>query len=127
MAKLKPGDRVDCRVKDAIIVSPYKEYDEILTFEIVAVDKYGCYLYVPPYYFIKGTFRADTYQCRHLGIEKQFFNTEAIYIQENLILKVSAVLDGLRCCKCEEFFLMATPNQEDGTLICYSCRFNPYR
>lgn len=127
MANLKPGDRVDCRLKNAIIVSPYKEYDEVLTFEIVATDKYGYYLYVPSYYFVKGTFKADTYQCKNLVIEKRFLDTEIVYIQENLIDKVSAILDGLRCKKCQDFFVMATPNQEDGTLICWSCRNNPYR
>lgn len=30
--------------------------------------------------------------------------------------------DGCSCKKCEKFFPMSEPNQEDGTLICYSCR-----
>lgn len=127
MAQLKPGDRVDCRVKEAIIVSPYKEYDDVLTFEIVAIDKYGYYLYVPPYYFIKKTFKADKYQCKHLDIESRFLDTDVTYIQSNMIARVNSTLDGLRCSKCEEFHAMAEPNQEDGTLVCWSCRNNPYR
>lgn len=126
MVILKPGDRVDCRIKDSVIVSPYKNYDEILTFEIVAVDKYGYYLYVPSYYFLKNTFKIDEYRCKYLVIEKQFFDSNAIYIEESMILKINTILDGLKCCKCEDFFNMAIPNQEDGTLICYSCRSNPY-
>lgn len=30
--------------------------------------------------------------------------------------------DGCACKKCKEFYQFAEPNQEDGTLICYSCR-----
>jgi hypothetical protein len=127
MAKLKPGDRVDCRVKEAKIVSPYKDYDEIKTFEIVAEDKYGYYMYVPPYYYLKGTVKADRYQCAQLGIDKKFLGVDIIYIQENMITRISSVLDGMCCANCGEFHSMASPNQEDGTLICYSCRFNPYR
>ena len=34
--------------------------------------------------------------------------------------------DGLICKKCKNFFGFAEPNQSDGSLICYSCRKNPY-
>jgi len=30
--------------------------------------------------------------------------------------------DGCTCKKCKEFFEFAEPNQEDGTLVCWSCR-----
>lgn len=35
--------------------------------------------------------------------------------------------DGMLCTKCNSFYEFAEPNQEDGSLICYSCRNNPYR
>lgn len=35
--------------------------------------------------------------------------------------------DGMRCQKCKTFYEFAEPNQDDGSLICYSCRNNPYR
>ncbi len=127
MAKLKPGDRVDCRVKEAKIVSPYKDYDEIRTFEIVAIDKYGYYIYVPPYVTLKGTAKADKYRCKQLDIDNKFLGVDILYIQENVIARISSILDGMCCANCGEFYSMASPNQEDGTLICYSCRFNPYR
>lgn len=127
MAKLKPGDRVDCRVKEATVVSPYKDYDEIKTFEIVAEDKYGYYIYVPPYYNIKGTSKADKYRCKQLRIDSKFLGVDILYIQENMIARIASVLDGMHCANCGEFHAMAGPNQENGTLICYSCRFNPYR
>lgn len=34
--------------------------------------------------------------------------------------------DGMFCRKCQVFYNYAEPNQSDGTLLCYSCRNNPY-
>lgn len=34
--------------------------------------------------------------------------------------------DGMLCQKCKNFYEFAEPNQEDGSMICYSCRKNPY-
>lgn len=127
MIKLRAGDRIDCRVKLATIVSPSMDYDEIKTFEIVAEDECGYYLYVPSYYYLKNTTKADKMCCRRLGIDARFTDENIIFIQGNLIARVSYILDGLSCCKCKEFFRMAEANQDDGTLICYTCRFNPYR
>lgn len=127
MVQLKPGDRVDCRIKAATIVSPYRDYDEIRTFEVVAVDQHGCYLYIPAYVPLKGTVIADRYQCRRLGIDKKFLDEQIIYVQDNFIYQISQIMDGLACSKCGEFYLMSAPNQENGTLICWACRNNPYR
>lgn len=30
--------------------------------------------------------------------------------------------DGMNCCKCKQFFEFAASNQDDGTMICWSCR-----
>ena len=127
MTKLKPGDRVDCRVKASAIVSPYRSYDEIKTFEIVAVSDHGYYLYIPHYYLLKGTEIADKYKCKKLGIDSKFLDENIIHIQENVIAGIQARLDGLCCVICKEFFPYAEANRGDGTLICYSCRRNPYR
>lgn len=35
--------------------------------------------------------------------------------------------DGMFCCKCGQFYDFAEANQEDGSMICYSCRQNPYK
>lgn len=127
MARLRPGDRVDCRIKSATIVSPYKNYDEIKTFEVVAADEHGYYLYVPHYYYLKGTKVADQYQCKALGINKKFLDENIIYIQTNQIYAVQQMLDGMFCKICHEFYRYAEANQEDDTLICFACRANPYR
>lgn len=34
--------------------------------------------------------------------------------------------DGMFCRKCQSFYSFAESNQEDGSLICYSCRNSPY-
>lgn len=126
MPKLKSGTIVSCRVKFPSIVSPYKNYDEIKSFVIVAADEYGYYLHVPHYYSLKDSVIADRHRCRKLGIEKRFLNEEIIYIQENMIAAIDNRPDGICCKKCHELYMFAESNQEDGTLICYSCRQNPY-
>jgi hypothetical protein len=124
--KLKPGDVVSCRVRSAAIVSPYRTYDEIISFVIVAVDEHGYYLFVPYYLLLKETMIADQYKCRALGIDKRYLDENIIYIQENLIAAITSEQDGMACRVCKEFFPYAEANQEDGTLICFSCRANPY-
>lgn len=34
--------------------------------------------------------------------------------------------DGMFCRKCQIWYQYAEPNQADGTLLCYSCRSNPF-
>lgn len=127
MVRLKPGDRINCCVKDYLVVSPYQEYDEVLTFEIVAENSYGYYVYVPHYIMLNGLSHLNESQCTRLGIDCRFYNQNFLHIQEKFIYQVKSVLDGMACAKCGEFFLMAVPNQENGTLICFTCRSNPYR
>lgn len=127
MELLNPGDKVEVRVKNAIIVSPYKGYDEKKIFEIVAVDEQGCYLFIPVYELIKGSIVADSSRCRKLGIELRFLDEQICYIQDNRICRIVSTLDGIACANCKEFHPMAEPNREGGeTFICYSCRTNPY-
>lgn len=127
MPKLKVGDTVSCRVKSATIVSPYRSYDEIKSFVIVAMDEHGYYLFVPHYFLLKTSFVIDKYKIKNLGINKKYLDENAVYIQENLVASVEARGDGMTCKICKEFFPYSVANQEDGTLICFSCRQNPYR
>ena|ERR1700676_5802334 len=43
-----------------------------------------------------------------------------------LNVKNKKLPDGCFCQGCQNWYQFAEPNQEDGTLICYSCRENPY-
>lgn len=127
MDDLKPGDRVDIRIKQSMVVSPYDSYDEIKTFEIVATDTSGYYLYVPVYFHLKNSVKADSYRCKRLHIDKKFLDENICYIEEGLICRVRSVADGMKCSHCRDFITMAEPNQPNGTLICYACRVSPYR
>ena|SRR5271157_146437 len=127
MPKLKVGDTISCRVKSALIVSPYRAYDEIKSFVIVATDEHGYYLFVPHYLLLKNSFVVDKYKIKNLNIDKKYLDENAVYIQENLVASVQARNDGLACKICREFFPYSVANQDDGTLICYACRQNPYR
>lgn len=126
MPKLKVGDTISCRVKSAVIVGPYRHYDEIKSFVIVATDEHGYYLFVPHYYYLKNCIVADKYKCKTLGIEKRYLDENIILIQENLVASIDSKKDGMSCKICKEFYPYATANQEDKTLICFSCKQNPY-
>lgn len=126
MPKLNVGDTISCRLRSANIVGPYRSYDEIKTFVIVAVDEQGYYLYVPHYIYINDCVVADFYRCKALGIDSKYINENIVYILENMIASVERKQDGLQCKICREFFPYSVANQADGSLVCYSCRQNPY-
>lgn len=127
MVRLKSGDRVNCRIKNYHIVVSYREYDEIKTFEVVAADDDGVWLFVPDYYIIRETVKIDQRRIQHLHIDPRFIDEDMVYVRESHVCEVVYVIDGLRCHCCGEFYQMAVPNQEDGkTFLCWSCRFNPY-
>lgn len=128
MVMLKPGDKVDCLVKDNTIVHPYQSsYDFIWTLEIIAAGEYGYYLFIPQYYHLKGSIVATTSRCKAKCINPRFLDEQMAHITENLVYRVSSKLDGMNCSSCGDFVLMGAPNQQDGSLVCYSCRRNPYR
>lgn len=126
MARLKSGDRVNCRLKASLIISPYKDdYDDERVFEIIASDEEGYYLYVPPYFTVKNSDKVDYHFARKLGIDSKFIGEEIIHISDSLVSRVNSTLDGCFCIKCKDFCEMAAPNQPDGTLICWHCRTYP--
>ncbi len=125
MPTLKPGDLVSCRVKDGRVVLAYADYDSEKTFEILASDSGGYFIYLPEYLNLYGGTTIGPQSIRSLGIGKQFLDGTMLYLTSNMIAKVVSSLDGCHCVECEEFFKYAVPNQEDGTLVCYSCRRYP--
>lgn len=127
MTKLKPGDRVDCCVKEDAIVNPYEDdFDGIKTFEILSSDAFGYFVFVPQYFSIKNSYKLDQYTCKNLNILPKFIGENILYIKEGLVYKINARLDGTKCAKCHDFVNMAEPNQQNGTLICWSCLAYPY-
>jgi hypothetical protein len=128
MTRLKPGDRVEVKLRAGGAVSPYSgDFDEIKIFEIVSLDSHGYYLYIPNYIAIKNTINVDARECRALRIDLRYLGENILYVSDSVIYKVSFVLDGMMCLNCQEFCQYAQSNQEDGSFICYQCRFNPWR
>ena len=125
MVRLKPGDRVNCRLKESRIVNPYSEFDEEKTFDIIAINDGGYYLFVPIYYNIKESYKIDYFDAKEMSASSKFIGEECVYILENLVAKIHTVLDGLACDKCNVFYEYATANQKDSTFICWTCRTYP--
>ena len=127
MVKLKPGDRVDCRVKANNIVVSNSGYDDVRTFEVVNSDDEGCYIFIPCFVYINGGMVLDAAKASRMGIDPRFVGEKISYIAESSICKVSYVLDGMKCQRCQDFFIMAAPNTPEGEFWCRYCRENPYR
>jgi len=127
MTDLKAGDRIACRVKSGSIVSAYTDYDDTITLEIVSCGNEGYYVYVPHFLYLNGTSALDASRARRLGIAPRFIGEKVIHVSPIQIAKIVSQMDGLKCDRCQDFHLMAEPNQPDGGFLCWSCRKNPYR
>jgi len=63
------------------------------------------------------------------SLENNYVPNQALYtygksVKRTLPVAIRIVngLDGFPCRRCTNFFPYALPNQDDGTLICWSCR-----
>jgi len=122
---IKIGDKVVCKIKDARLVTTEYECDETRIFEIISSSYQGWHIYVPPYIVLKDTILVSERNAKSLGIDKKFIGWDCIFITSSFVVRVHEILDGMVCCKCNEFYAQSQPNQEDGTLICFSCRLYP--
>jgi hypothetical protein len=127
MPKLKAGDRVSCKLKESKIVSPYATYDDIRTFEIISVDEKGYFLFIPSYIFIKESFKIDNYSYKRIGVPPKYIGDDSIHIDDGGVYQVAFIMEGQCCKRCSEFFDYAEVNQPDGSMMCWSCRKDPYR
>lgn len=125
--RLKPGDEVTCRIFESKIVSAYSSYDDEKTFQIIALDEKGYYIYVPAYHGLRETVVISAGLIEALDINKKYQGGLITYISPNQISKVRVVLDGYACCRCGDFYFQSEPNQPDGTMKCWSCRTYPFR
>lgn len=127
MVRLRAGDRVECRIRAGSIVGGYNEYDEIRTFEIVSSDSEGYYIFIPHYVPIMGGSILDNSRARRLNIASRFIGERVSYISDSQVARLVYEIDGRKCDRCQEFFMMAEPNQPGGIFLCWSCKLNPYR
>jgi hypothetical protein len=114
-------------VKYGNIVNAYDDYIDLYTFEIVAADREGYYIFVPHYIYLNGGLTATAHRCRELNIDPAFIGENISYILDCYACRVVSEIDGIKCSRCKDFFGMAAPNQDDGTFLCKACIQNPYR
>jgi hypothetical protein len=127
MNRLKQGDRIICKLRlNKIINADSTDFDEKRIFEIIGLDNYGYYVYVPHYFCLVSTSIVGLNDCKKYNIHSKFIGEEMIYISESLIFSIYSKLDGCFCSKCKDFFHQATA-PKDGHFICWSCKSNPYR
>lgn len=71
-----------------------------------------------------GSFLAGVVQAENIGIDLVgLLDRIELYVDR---IRGKVGLDGMFCRKCKTFYKYAEGNQTDGTLLCYSCRNNPY-
>jgi len=127
-----PDDIVYCRVRGNTIVPLSKKWDGEIPFKVIGVSPDGFYiLHVPKYYNIRHSWKIEPSHMDdcNIGIQYQGKKAVAVPIEKvcKIIRKTPVEQDGMICSGCKKFYYMAEANQSDGTLICYSCRTNPYR
>lgn len=104
--------------------------------KIIGLSEHKCVLHLSPEKFFgvcgwkfyedsASTYQLDKWDPKAIGNRAIYCLDKAIYPIENS--RSSYDPGGCKCSRCKEFFPYAVPNQADGTLKCYSCRFNPYR
>jgi hypothetical protein len=127
-AKLSLGDQVVCHIRDNAFVSVYEEkYDSLEIFEIISIFDEGYMVYVPQSRYLDFEVKIDKYNYKKYNMKERFIDSKAAYINEYKIVKVYKHIDGMTCSRCQDFFPMAEPNNEDGTMTCWLCKKYPYR
>jgi hypothetical protein len=122
-----PGDTVLCHLKGSTIVATYDpDYDTKRIFDVVALYNEGYLLYVPIDIVIDGSVYITAANCSKYNTHKRFIDSAAVHVSDFKIVRVCSTIDGMCCIKCEQFYSMSSPNQEDGTLLCWSCRMYPH-
>jgi hypothetical protein len=126
MAELASGDQVICHLKDNTIVSLYEsEFDFKAIFDIIATYDDSYIIFIPSDMNITDSIYITKSNYKLFNLNEKFIDCYVCRISEHKIYGVHSKLDGIACCKCKEFYQMAKPNQEDNTLLCWSCKRYP--
>jgi formylmethanofuran dehydrogenase subunit E len=128
------GDHVVCKLKDGALAARHEKSEDRITVNVIgriSLDEntWEYAAYIPEYEVgrIKSTFKLRPEFAKRYGIHPKYVGESAISLRKNNIVRISYRPDGMTCSNCDEFYDKAAANQSDGTLICYSCRQNPYR
>lgn len=128
MADYLPGDQVVCLIRDKTIVNASDiDYDLRFVFDVITTYAEGLILYVPTDLQLNDCMLLNAYNCERFNIDRKFLDSLSYYITEYKVVEIYQQIDGMCCARCKDFFPMSEPNQANGTLLCYSCRQNPWR
>lgn len=123
MAHCAPGDRVVCRIKDNTIVNVYEEnWETESIFDVVSLYEEGYIVYLPEPNILKDSIYIGLHNHKKFNADKRFIDINAYYITDYKIIRIHKRIDGMRCAICDEFYHMATSNQENGSMVCWVCR-----
>lgn len=128
MADLNPGDVVICNIKNGCIASfAEPEPDCQKQFEIVIVNEYDIYLCIPDYYNLHIDNKLEITEHNYIKhkLLKKFIGATLSKVSPFNIFLIHSKCNGTHCAKCEEFYPYAEANQDDGSLVCWSCRNYP--
>jgi hypothetical protein len=95
--------------------------------DIISKTNVGWVMYVPNYITVPHAEKITEALSRKYGIDKKYHGGRMVVVGIDSVLDVIIRTDGTVCVGCKKFYPYAEPNQDDNTLICYSCRDNPYR
>jgi hypothetical protein len=95
--------------------------------DIISKTNVGWVVYVPSYIAVPHAKKLNEALARKFEIDKKYLGGRMIVVGIDSVHDVIIRTDGTTCIACKKFYPYAEPNQDDKTLICYSCRDNPYR
>jgi hypothetical protein len=127
-------DIVNCRIKEARLVTQEEAYDDKISLKIIGYKEstFGTQEYVvfiPEYQLNRVIPEGKVTQrmCKDYGVNPKFINDHMTYIRKSHVVSFEWRCDGMHCNKCDDYFEKAESNQADGTMTCWSCRQNPWR
>jgi hypothetical protein len=128
------GDEVSCKISGGIIlfsgVSSWEDKKSymIIGSKMLEAGTIEFIVYVPQgEYMIRDTFRLSKRIRNPYYIADKFEGEWGAFIRPSQIFRLERRYDGMQCRNCDEYYDMSEPNQENGTMICYLCRQDPWR
>jgi len=95
--------------------------------DVIAKTERGYIVYVPKHMHIPHAKKLSKSMKKRFGINEHYIDCHIVVVGLDSISDIIVRTDGTHCDRCSKFCPYAEANEPDGTLICYSCRENPYR
>lgn len=122
------GDRVICLILGRDIVSSgIGKFDRKVILEIISLYADGLLVFIPKGIRLDDCIDITKANADKFGVAKRFIGSRCFYITEHKVVSIYSRMDGMCCKRCQDFYPMASPNQEDGTMLCWLCRTYKYR